>query len=482
MPLQNNHLFRQHAFINGEWIDADNHETLPVFNPANSQAIGTVPECGRAETKRAIQAAHAALLPWRALTAEQRSVYLLKWSQLINGNREELAQLMTIEQGKPLAESRAEIDYGNSFIQWFAEEGKRVYGDIIPAPKAGQHLLVIKQPIGVVAAITPWNFPNAMITRKCAPALAAGCTMIIKPAEATPFSALALAALAEAAGIPAGVINVITGNPEMIGAELTSHPLVKKISFTGSTAIGKLLMRQSSSTMKKVSLELGGNAPFIVFEDANLKAAVAGAMAAKFRNAGQTCVSANRILVHDKIYDDFVKRLQKSVARLTVGNGMTADVTIGPLINQQAIDKVSAHIQDAISKGAQLLCGGKIHQAGKLFFEPTILTNATVDMRIAREETFGPVATIFRFTNEDEAIRMANDTEFGLAAYFYSQDIQRVWRVAEALECGMVGINTGLISTSVAPFGGWKESGIGREGSKYGIENYLEIKYLCMEK
>lgn len=478
--LRNANLFRQQCYINGQWVDADSKKTFAVKNPFDGKTLGSVPECGTEETHRAIMVAHEAWPTWRALSAIERSRFLWRWAELIDENKEDLAVLMTLEQGKPITESRGEIDYANSFIKWFAEEGRRVYGDVIPSNVSGRHLIVIKQPIGVVGAITPWNFPAAMITRKIAPALAAGCTVVIKPAGETPFSALALAALAEQANIPAGVFNVVTGIPEKIGAELTSSPFVRKISFTGSTAVGKLLMKQSASTVKKISLELGGNAPFIVFDDADLDAAVQGAMASKFRNTGQTCVCANRILVQDSIYDAFAKKLSAAVKNLKLGNGLDPDVQQGPLINTAALEKVQAHIADAISQGAKVLVGGKPNALGKLFFDPTILVDVTTNMRIAKEETFGPVAPLFRFRTEQEAIHMANDTEFGLASYFYSRDIHRIWRVAENLEYGMVGINAGIISTEVAPFGGVKESGIGREGSKYGIEDYLEIKYLCM--
>jgi len=480
MHLQNKSLFRQQCYINGQWLPADNQKTFPVTNPFDQSILGHVPECGTAETARAIEAAQTAFLKWRALTAKERSDLLWRWAALIDENKEDLAQLMTLEQGKPLTESRGEIDYGNSFIKWFAEEGRRIYGDIIPSNKPNQHLLVIKQPIGVVGAITPWNFPMSMITRKCAPALAAGCTVVIKPAQDTPFSALALAVLAEQAGIPAGVINIVTGLAEKIGMELTTNPLVKKISFTGSTEVGKLLMKQSASTVKKISLELGGNAPFIIFDDADLDAAVKGVMASKFRNTGQTCVCANRILVQDKIYDLFTEKLVQAVKNLKIGNGLENNIQQGPLINQAAVEKVKEHVEDAKAKGAKILLGGQSHSAGKLFYEPTVIINMTSAMRIAREETFGPVAALFRFKTEEDAIQMANDTKFGLASYFYSRDIYRVWRVSEALEYGMVGVNEGIFSTEVAPFGGVKESGIGREGSKYGIEEYVEIKYLCM--
>lgn len=478
--LSNPKLFREACYIGGKWCDALSREKIAVVNPFDESILGYVPDCGTEETRRAISAANEAWPKWRSFTAKERSDTLWRWAQLIDANREDLARLMTLEQGKPITESLGEINYANAFIKWFAEEGRRVYGDIIPSNQKDQHLLVIKQPIGVVGAITPWNFPAAMITRKCAPALAAGCPVVLKPASETPFSALALAALAEEAGFPAGVINVITGNAEKIGAELTSNPLVRKISFTGSTAVGKLLMKQCSGTVKKISLELGGNAPFIIFEDANLEAAVKGVMASKFRNTGQTCVCANRILVHDTIYNAFTEKLINAVKQLNLGNGLNQNVQQGPLINEKALKKVQAHIDDATKKGAVIQCGGYKSTVGKLFFEPTVLTEMNLDMLIAKEETFGPVAPLFRFQTEEEAIQLANRTEFGLASYFYSQDINRIWRVAEKLEYGMVGINAGIISTEVAPFGGVKESGIGREGSKYGIEEYLEIKYLCM--
>lgn len=480
MQIRNQALFRQQCYLNGQWINSDKKLFFPVKNPFDDSILGQVPKCGAKETRRAIEAAATAFVKWRALTAKQRADFLWRWANLIDENKEDLAILMTLEQGKPIIEARGEIDYGNSFIKWFAEEGRRIYGDVILSNKPNQHLLVIKQPLGVVGAITPWNFPMAMITRKCAPALAAGCTVVLKPGEDTPFSALALAVLAEEAGIPAGVINVITGVPAEIGGELTSNPLVRKISFTGSTAVGKLLMSQSSTTVKKMSLELGGNAPFIVFDDADLDAAVKGAMASKFRNTGQTCVCANRILVQAKVYDAFAEKLLAAVQALKIGNGLDETVQQGPLINEKALVKVEKHIADAVKKGAKILCGGKKHATGKLFFQPTILTDVNKDMLLAREETFGPVAPLFRFDTEEEAIKMANDTEFGLASYFYSRDVHRIWRVCEGLEYGMVGVNEGIVSTEVAPFGGVKESGVGREGSKYGIEEYVEIKYLCM--
>jgi succinate-semialdehyde dehydrogenase/glutarate-semialdehyde dehydrogenase len=478
--LKNPQLFQQKCFLDGEWIAADSEKTIPVTNPFDGSTLGHVPECSTEETHRAIAAANKAWPAWRSLTAKERGDLMWRWSELINANKEDLAILMTLEQGKPLAEARNEIVYGNAFLEWFAEEGRRVYGDVIPSNKADQHLLVIKQSVGVVGAITPWNFPMAMITRKIAPALAAGCPVVIKPASETPFSALALAVLAEEAGFPAGVINILTGDSDKIGKELTTNPLVRKISFTGSTKIGKLLMEQCASTVKKISLELGGNAPFIVFDDANLDAAVEGVIASKFRNTGQTCVCANRILVQDKVYDEFSKKLVAAVKKLKVGNGLAKDITQGPLINQKAIDKVKAHIDDAERKGAKVILGGQSDKAGKLCFQPTILAGATAKMLLAKEETFGPVAPLFRFKTEAEALHMANATEFGLASYFYSDNIHRIWRIAEGLEYGIVGINAGIISTEVAPFGGVKESGMGREGSKYGIEDYVEIKYLCM--
>lgn len=478
MQLNDPRLFRQTAYINGEWISSP--QTLEVLNPADNSLLGTVPNLGETETAAAITAANNALPAWRSKTAKERAAILRNWFNLILENQEDLAVMMTLEQGKPLAESKGEVIYGASFIEWFAEEAKRVYGDIIPEPMGGRKILVLKQAIGVVAAITPWNFPNAMITRKCAPALAVGCTVVIKPAESTPFSALALAELAERAGFPKGVINIVTGNPKPIGAELTRNPLVRKLSFTGSTAVGKLLMQQCAGTVKKLSLELGGNAPFIVFDDADLDQAVAGVLASKYRNTGQTCVCANRLLVQNSIYDAFAEKLTAAVLKLKVGQGLETGVQQGPLINAAALQKVESHVQDALSKGAKLLCGGAAHALGGTFYQPTILGDVTPNMRIAREETFGPVAPLFRFHNEAEAIALANDTEFGLAAYFYSRDLGRVWRVAEALEYGIVGINEGIISTEVAPFGGIKESGFGREGSKYGLDDFLEIKYLCM--
>lgn len=481
MRMNDSTLLRTRAYIDGAWTEADDGARFDVLNPADGGVLASVPDMGAAEARRAIEAAAAALPAWRARTAKERAAILRKWFELIMAHQEDLAVLMTSEQGKPLAEARGEVAYGASFIEWFAEEGKRVYGDVIPAHSADKRILVLKEPIGVVAAITPWNFPIAMITRKAGPALAAGCTMVIKPAEDTPLCALALAELAERAGLPKGVLNIVTTmKAAEVGGELTANPIVRKLSFTGSTEVGKLLMRQSADTVKKVALELGGNAPFIVFDDADLDAAVAGAMASKYRNAGQTCVCANRLLVQDGIYDAFAARLAEAVAKLKVGPGLSGDVQQGPLINADAVAKVEELLGDAVAKGAKIVCGGKRHALGGTFFEPTIVTGLTPAMRIAREEIFGPVAPLFRFQTEDEAIRMANDTEFGLAAYFYARDIARVWRVAEGLEYGIVGINEGIISTEVAPFGGVKESGIGREGSKYGIDDFVEIKYLCM--
>jgi succinate-semialdehyde dehydrogenase / glutarate-semialdehyde dehydrogenase len=478
--LKDMSLFRQQCYINGEWVDADSKATLAVHNPADGQQLGTVPNMGAAETRRAIEAANAAWPAWRAKTAKERAACLRKWHDLMLANQEDLAVLMTVEQGKPLAESRGEIAYGASFIEWFAEEAKRVYGDTIPSPAADRRIVVIKQPIGVCAAVTPWNFPNAMITRKAGPALAAGCTMVIKPASATPYSALALCELAERAGIPKGVLAVVTGSSGPIGKELTTNPLVRKFTFTGSTEIGKQLMQQCATTVKKVSLELGGNAPFIVFDDADLDSAVEGAMASKYRNTGQTCVCANRLFVQDSVYDAFAKKFADKVGKMKVGNGLEDGVVQGPLIDMKAVEKVEEHISDAVGKGARVVIGGKRHEKGGQYFQPTVLADVTTAMKVTREETFGPVAPLYRFKTEEELLRLANDTEFGLAAYFYSRDIGRIWRVAEGLESGIIGINVGIISNEVAPFGGVKESGIGREGSKYGMEEFLEVKYLCM--
>ncbi|NLY12340.1 MAG: NADP-dependent succinate-semialdehyde dehydrogenase [Gammaproteobacteria bacterium] len=476
MQLKDPSLFRQQAFIAGQWCAADSAQSLAVHNPANAELLGSVPKMGAAETQRAIQAAHTALPEWRSKTAAQRGKILRRWFELMLENQDDLALLMTLEQGKPLTEARGEIAYAASFIEWFAEEGKRAYGDTIPSPASNSRLMVIKQPIGVCAAITPWNFPSAMITRKAGAALAAGCTMVIKPASATPFSALALMVLAQRAGIPDGVLSVVTGSARAIGAELASHPLVRKLSFTGSTEVGRHLLGQCAEGIKKVSLELGGNAPFIVFADADLEAAVAGAIAAKFRNAGQTCVCANRFYVHDSVYSEFAEGLTAAVQKLVMGDGRSTGVTIGPLIDQAAVAKAQAHIADALQRGASLQCGGKVTEG--TFLQPAVLTDVPHNALLAREETFGPVAALIRFNDEKEAIALANDTEFGLAAYFYSRDINRCFRVSEALEYGMVGVNTGLISNEVAPFGGIKASGLGREGSKYGLDEYLEIKYV----
>lgn len=481
MKLSDSALFRQQCYINGNWANAADGSVLDVTNPANGALLGTTPNMGATETRRAIEAAAAALPGWRGMTAAERGVILRRWNDLILEHREDLAQLMTAEQGKPLAESRGEVAYGASFIDWFAEEGKRIYGDTIPQHMADKRILVLKQPVGVCAAITPWNFPNAMITRKAGAALAAGCTMVIKPAEATPYSAFALCELAERAGLPPGVINVVTGDPREIGGELTSNPAVRKLSFTGSTGVGKLLMKQCADSLKKLSLELGGNAPFIVFDDADLDKAVEGALASKYRNSGQTCVCTNRFLVQDGVYDAFAEKLAQEVNGLNVGDGTEAGIDQGPLINEAAVKKIEHQIEDARSKGAKVMVGGHRHSRGGTFFQPTLITDVSSDMLCASEETFGPLAPLFRFSTEEEAITMANDTEYGLAAYFYSNNLGRVWRVSEALEYGMVGVNAGILSTAVAPFGGVKQSGIGREGSKYGLDEYLEMKYLCVD-
>jgi succinate-semialdehyde dehydrogenase/glutarate-semialdehyde dehydrogenase len=478
--LKDMKLFRQQCYINGQWVDADGKATVAVNNPATGAILGTVPRMGAAETRRAIDAANRAWPAWRAKTAKERAAILRKWHDLMMANVEDLGVLMTSEQGKPLAEAKGEVAYAAAFIEWFAEEGKRIYGDTIQSPWPDKRIVVVKEPIGVVAAITPWNFPAAMITRKAGPALAAGCTFVCKPATQTPYSALAMAELAERAGVPKGVFNVVTGSATEIGGEMTSNPIVRKVTFTGSTEIGKKLMQQSAATVKKMGLELGGNAPFIVFDDADLDAAVEGAVASKYRNTGQTCVCANRLLVQDGVYDRFLDKLVGAVGKLKVGNGLEPGVTQGPLIDMKAVEKVEEHIADATRKGARVVAGGKRHKLGGTFFEPTILADVDPQMAVAREETFGPLAPVFRFKTEQDAIRLANDTEFGLAAYFYSRDIGRIWRVAEGVEYGIVGINTGIISTEVAPFGGVKESGLGREGSKYGIDDFVEIKYLCM--
>lgn len=478
IKLKNSSLFREQAYVGGEWMNALDGQTFLVENPATGQIIGTAPRMGATETRIAIEAAEKALPAWRELTAKQRAGKLRRWFELMTENQEDLAVLMTLEQGKPIAEARGEIAYAASFLEWFAEEGKRIYGDVIPGHLPDKRLIVLKQPIGVTAAITPWNFPSAMITRKAGPALAAGCTMVIKPASQTPYSAFAMAVLAEEAGIPPGVLSVVTGSAASIAEELTSNPIVRKLSFTGSTEIGRQLMAACAHDIKKVSLELGGNAPFIVFDDADLDAAVQGALASKYRNAGQTCVCANRLYVHGAIYERFASKLRMAVEGLKVGNGLHPDTTVGPLIDSKAGAKVQEHIEDAVAKGARLLAGGG--GLGGNFFAPTILIDVPRDAKVAREETFGPLAPLFRFQDESEVIEMANDTEFGLAAYFYTKDMARVFRVGEALEYGIVGINTGIISTEVAPFGGVKSSGIGREGSRYGIEDYLEIKYMCV--
>ena len=478
LELKDPSLFRQANFIDGKWVEADSGKTFDVVNPATGEVLGKVPAMGAAETRRAIEAANRALPAWRALLAKERAAILRKLFDLMIANTDDLALIMTAEQGKPLAEAKGEIAYAASFIEWFAEEGKRVYGDTIPQTMKGKRILVMKEPIGVFAAVTPWNFPSAMITRKAGPGWAAGCTGVVRPASQTPFSALAIAVLAERAGMPAGVCNIITGPAGETGKELTTNPLVRKFSFTGSTEVGRLLLQQCASTIKKTSMELGGNAPFIVFDDADLDAAVQGAMASKYRNTGQTCVCANRLLVQDGVYDAFAAKLKAAVEALKVGNGVETGVTQGPLINKDAVAKVEEHIADATKKGAKVLTGGKRHEKGGNFFQPTILVDVPKDALAFREETFGPLAPLFRFKTEEEAIALANDSEFGLASYFYSRDIGRIFRVSEALESGIIGVNDGIISTDVAPFGGVKQSGLGREGSKYGIEDYLEIKYL----
>lgn len=480
MRIDDQTLLKSKAYIDGEWTAADSGEVFPVINPANGEVVAKVERCGVAETRRAIAAAERAQKTWRQKTAKERAGLLRNWFNLMMENQEDLARILTAEQGKPLAEARSEIAYGASYIEWFAEEAKRIYGDTIPEPANDKRLVCVKQPVGVVACITPWNFPNAMLTRKIAPALAAGCTVVCKPANATPLSAFALAELAERAAIPAGVINIVAGKTGEIGAELTANPIVRKLTFTGSTPVGKQLMAESAQTVKRTSMELGGNAPFIVFDDADLDAAVGGAMASKFRNAGQTCVCANRFLVQENIHDAFVEKLSAAAAGLKMGDGTEEGVTIGPLVNQEAADDVLGFVDDAVSQGAAVVLGGKRSDLGPCFVEPTVLGNVSEKMRVFREEIFGPVAPIFKFSTEEEAIVLANNTEFGLACYFYSRDIGRVWRVAEALEYGIVGINEGIVSNEMAPFGGVKESGQGREGSKYGLDDYLEIKYMCM--
>ena len=480
LKLQDPSLLKSLCFIDGQWVSAERGGEIVVRNPATSAVIGSVPDAGGTETRRAIEAAQSALGSWRNQTAEARSRVLRRWFELLMLHQEDLALLMTSEQGKPLAESRGEIAYAASYIEWYAEEAKRLYGDVIPSPWGDKRVIVLKEAVGVCAAITPWNFPAAMITRKVAPALAAGCTMVVKPASQTPLSALALAELAERAGVPRGVLNVLTGNASAIGGELTSNPTVRKLTFTGSTEVGRVLTAQCAPSLKKLSMELGGNAPFIVFDDADLDAAVEGAIVSKYRNTGQTCVCVNRILVQDGVYDAFAEKLGRAVAKLKVGNGMEAGVTQGPLIDAGALAKVEELVADAVSKGGRVVSGGQRHSLGGTFFEPTVLVDITAEMKLAQEEIFGPVAPLFRFKTDEEAVSMANDTEFGLASYFYTRSHQRVWRIAEKLEYGMVGINSGLISTAVAPFGGIKQSGMGREGSKYGIEDYLQTKYLCV--
>ena len=480
MQISDDGLLRTQAYINGQWVDGDDGSTFAVTNPANGETIAEVASCGTAETKRAIDAAAAAMVDWRRRSAKERAAILRKWFGLMMEAQEDLAHILTAEQGKPLAESRGEVAYGASYIEWFSEEAKRIYGDTIPAPSSDKRIVVIKQPVGVVACITPWNFPNAMLTRKIAPALAAGCTVVCKPANATPLSAFAFMELAERAGVPPGVINIVAGRTSEIGSEVTSNPIVRKLTFTGSTPVGKKLMAACSETVKRTSMELGGNAPFIVFDDADLDAAVAGAMICKYRNAGQTCVCANRILVQEGVYDEFAEKFKAAAAGLKLGDGTAEGVTVGPLINEGAANDVLEFIEDAVAKGAKVVAGGARSDLGSCFIEPTILTNVDEGMRVFSEEIFGPVAPLFKFKTEEEAVAMANDTEFGLACYFYSRDVGRIWRVSEGLEYGIVGINEGIISIEAAPFGGVKESGQGREGSKYGLDDYLEIKYMCM--
>ena len=480
MDIKKFKLYRDQCYVNGEWIKANSNEIISVNNPASLEEIGTVPKCGKDEATLAIESAHQAFPEWKSKSAKERSIILRKWFDLINQNHEELAQIMTIEQGKPIKESRGEITYGASFVEWFAEEAKRVYGDTIPDPMIDRRIVVLKQPVGVVAAITPWNFPNAMITRKCAPALAAGCPVVIKPASQTPFSALALAALAEEAGFPKGTINIITGKASEIGDELSSNPIIKKLSFTGSTEIGKLLLQKCATTVKKVSMELGGHAPFIVFDDADIDEAVVGAMQSKFRNTGQTCVCANRLYVQEKVHDEFCKKFVEAVSKLKVGEGLDEEVASGPMIDEHSLAKVEEHVEDAIQTGAKVAIGGERHSLGKNFYQPTVLIEVSRKAKITFEETFGPVAPIYKFKDEKEVIELANNSPYGLASYFYSRDIGRIWRVSEGLEYGMVGVNTGITSKAEAPFGGIKESGLGREGSKYGMDDFLEIKYINM--
>jgi len=478
MDISNKALLKDKCYINGIWIESNNKKVIEVNNPATLEIIGAVPRCGSAETEQAINAANSSWKGWRERPAIERSSILRKWFNLIEDNHEDLAQIMTIEQGKPIAEARGEITYGASFVEWYAEEAKRVYGDIIPDRLTDRRIMIIKQPIGVVCAITPWNFPSSMITRKCAPALAVGCPVVIKPASQTPYSALALAVLAEEAGFPKGVINIITGSAKEIGEEMTSNPIVRKVSFTGSTEVGKILLAQCSTTVKKVSMELGGHAPFIVFDDADIDEAVIGAMQSKFRNTGQTCVCANRIFVHEKIYEEFLEKFSNAVSKIKVGDGLIDGITSGPMIDEYSLQKVKEHVNDAVNTGAKIVVGGDLHQLGGNFFQPTVLSNVTTKAKITYEETFGPVAPLYKFSTDEEVIQMANDTPYGLASYFYSRDIGRIWRVAESLEYGIVGVNTGLPSKAEIPFGGVKESGLGREGSRYGVDDFLEIKYI----
>ena len=480
MDLKNKALFKESCFVNGEFIVSNDNKKIEVNNPANLEILGTVPNCGVNETKEAIEAANIAFSSWKNKTAKERSIIIRKWAQLIEENADDLAKIMTLEQGKPLAEAKGEILLGVSYVEFYAEEGKRVYGDIIPDPLPDRRIVIIKQPVGVIGAITPWNFPSTMITRKCAPALAVGCTVVVKPASQTPYSAIALAVLAKEAGFPDGVFNIITGSAKEIGKELTENPIIKKISFTGSTEIGKLLLQQSASTIKKVSMELGGHAPFIVFDDANINEAVIGAMQSKFRNTGQTCICANRIFVHENVYDEFLEKFTKEVSKIKVGNGLDEGVLSGPLIDEHSLNKVKDHVEDAINTGAKIAIGGDIHKLGGNFYQPTILSNVTSKAKITFEETFGPVAPLYKFSLDEEVIKLANNTPYGLASYFYSRDIGRIWKVAEALEYGMVGVNTGLTTKAEIPFGGVKESGLGREGSRYGLDDYLEIKYISM--
>ena len=480
MDLKNKALFKENCFVNGEFIVSNDNKKIEVNNPANLEILGTVPNCGVNETKEAIEAANIAFSSWKNKTAKERSIIIRKWAQLIEENADDLAKIMTLEQGKPLAEAKGEILLGVSYVEFYAEEGKRVYGDIIPDPLPDRRIVIIKQPVGVIGAITPWNFPSTMITRKCAPALAVGCTVVVKPASQTPYSAIALAVLAKEAGFPDGVFNIITGSAKEIGKELTENPIIKKISFTGSTEIGKLLLQQSASTIKKVSMELGGHAPFIVFDDANINEAVIGAMQSKFRNTGQTCICANRIFVHENVYDEFLEKFTKEVSKIKVGNGLDEGVLSGPLIDEHSLNKVKDHVEDAINTGAKIAIGGDIHKLGGNFYQPTILSNVTSKAKITFEETFGPVAPLYKFSSDEEVIKLANNTPYGLASYFYSRDIGRIWKVAEALEYGMVGVNTGLTTKAEIPFGGVKESGLGREGSRYGLDDYLEIKYISM--